>query len=104
MLSYNTFYINALRFSKNVFSIILKIVIIIIFLLNALMSVSFKLLLFNLFIIHFFTCFYFRFISNLSRCLSFTSLLMLLFSLSSYFSRFLIITLIIICLRFLNAF
>ena len=104
MLFRNTFYINALKFLKNVFSIILKIAIVTFSLTNALINVFFILSSFDLIIIRFFTCFYLRFTLNPSRYLFSSLLLILLSSLLSYFSRFLITILIVIYLRFLNAF
>ena len=103
MLSRKTFYINALKFLKSVFSIISKVVIVF-FLINALMNVFFMLSSFDLIVIRFFTCFYLRFVLNLSRYSFSTSLLILSFSLLSYFSRLSTIILIVIYLRFLNVF
>ena len=104
MLFYKTFYINAMRFLKGVFLMILKIIIVIFFLMNALISVFFILLSLNLIIIRFFTCFYLRFVSSPLRYSFLTSFLISPSSLLSYFSRLLIIVSIIIYLRFSNAF
>ena len=104
MLFYKTFYINALKiFKKRVFDNF-KNRNRCFFLLNALISVFFILSSFNLIVIRFFIYFYLRLVSNPSRYSFSTSFSMLLFSSLSYFPRLSTTILIVIYLRFLNAF